>query len=233
MSRSVEKDENFYRLTAFRQRENYISTISHDLKIPVIAQMRALELLSDGSLGTLNPEQKEMIDLTLESCKSVYDMLSAILETYKYENKKIPLIFSVFNAEKMFNNIFYKLKPLLKRKNININLNLKTPEIFGDEKNLEKAFKNIFEYCLYSAVQNSTINVNLNKISDGFEILINCQTHFDENFPDNLKGNFEKIGSNLNLCLAKQIIDSHNGNIVFQNNNKNLLINIKFNTIIP
>lgn len=224
MSRSVEKDENFYKLTAFRQRENYISTISHDLKIPVIAQMRALELLSDGSLGTLNPEQKEMIDLTLESCKSVYDMLGAILATYKYENKKIPLIFSFFSAEKLFNNIFFMLKPLLQHKNININLNLKTYEIFGDEKNLEKAFKNIFEYCLYSAIPNSSITLDTYKNSDGCKILINCQTNFDENFPEDLKGNFGKIGSNLNLCLAKQIIEAHKWFINFKNENNKLLI---------
>lgn len=227
MSGIIEKDKNYYKLTAFKQRENYISTISHDLKIPIIAQMRALELLSDESLGSLNSEQKEMIDLTLESCQSVYDMLNAILTSYKYENRKIPIIFSVINTEKLFSNIFYKLKPILKQKKININFNLETPEIFGDENNLEKAFEIIFEYCLYSAVQNSIITVNTGKISDGFNISINCQTHFNKKYPNNLTENFGKIGSSLNLHLAKQIIESHNGDIFIQNNDENLLINIK------
>ena len=232
MSRSVEKDENFYKLTAFKQRENYISTISHDLKIPVIAQMRALELLSDGSLGKLNPEQKEMIDLTLESCKSVYDMLDAILAAYKYENKKLPLIFSIFNIEKMFNNISYKLKPLLERKNIHINLKLETFEVFGDEKNLEKAIEKLLEYCIYSSVQNSNITVETSKISNDFQMLISCKTLCDKDFSDNLEENFGKIGSNLNLHLAKQIIESHNGNIIFEQNYKNLLIIIKISNKI-
>ncbi|MFQ8625398.1 MAG: hypothetical protein ACLSA2_02410 [Candidatus Gastranaerophilaceae bacterium] len=50
-----------------KQRETYIAVLNHDLKIPTLAQIRALELLSSENLGTLNKRQQELLDLTLDS----------------------------------------------------------------------------------------------------------------------------------------------------------------------
>lgn len=52
-----------------KQRETYIAILNHDLKIPTLAQIRALELLSSENLGTLNKRQQELLDLTLDSCR--------------------------------------------------------------------------------------------------------------------------------------------------------------------
>ncbi len=69
--------------------EIYISTLSHEFQIPVIAQVRALELLVDGQLGEFNNEQKEMLQLTLNSCSYLYVMVKALLSAYKYQRGEI------------------------------------------------------------------------------------------------------------------------------------------------
>ena len=78
------------------QRENFISTINHDLKVPVIAQIRALELLVRENLGGLNNNQKEIINLALDSCRSTYSTLSQILSIYKFENQDMILDIQIF-----------------------------------------------------------------------------------------------------------------------------------------
>ncbi len=76
----------------YKQQATYITDLSHDLKIPTIAQIRALELLLKGEFGVLSYEQEEMIKLILESCKSLYKtelLLFSIcnLENYNFKTK--------------------------------------------------------------------------------------------------------------------------------------------------
>ena len=42
------------------QRETFIASLSHDLKNPTIAQIRAIELLLKGKFGQVLPQQKEL-----------------------------------------------------------------------------------------------------------------------------------------------------------------------------
>lgn len=232
MSRIAEKDTDFYKLTAYKQRESYISTISHDLKIPIIAQMRALELLSNESLGKLNSEQKEMIDLTLESCKSIYEMLGAILTSYKYENREMLLTRETINIEKILNDILFDCKNLIISKEININVEINNFSPFADEEKLKKSFRSIIEYSLNSAQNNSVLKIKTQKFNNNFQFIIafypiyNSINKFKtifENYKNPIE-NLDKIGCNLNLYLAKQIIEAHNGFITFKNIDKKLLI---------
>lgn len=61
------------------QKEIYQSVLRHDIKTPVLAQMRAIELLLRGNFGKLNQKQREMLILTLNSCKHSYKIIRAQL----------------------------------------------------------------------------------------------------------------------------------------------------------
>ena len=40
-------------------KRDFVATLTHDLKTPTTAQMNAMKLLLDGSLGPLNPQSKK------------------------------------------------------------------------------------------------------------------------------------------------------------------------------
>ena len=68
------------------QRETYVATLTHDLKTPTIAQIKALDLLLANTMGELNKDQRDMMVLVKESCTYMHEMLSNLLSTYRYEN---------------------------------------------------------------------------------------------------------------------------------------------------
>ena len=74
-------------IETLKEKETYITILSHDLKIPTIAQIRALELLLNGHFGNLNNEQKEILQLILESCKYLYKVILTLMLTCKLEEK--------------------------------------------------------------------------------------------------------------------------------------------------
>ena len=66
-----------------KEKVTHITILSHDLKIPTLAQIRALELVINGHFGELNKDQKEILELTLESCKFLYKVILTLMLTRK------------------------------------------------------------------------------------------------------------------------------------------------------
>ena len=88
-SHSVNKNDDYEALQ--KQRETFVASLSHDLKNPTIAQIRAIELILKGKFGQILPEQREIMEMLLDSCKYMNAMLCSILTTYRCEKGKIEL----------------------------------------------------------------------------------------------------------------------------------------------
>ena len=73
------------------QRETFVASLSHDLKNPTIAQIRAIELILKGKFGKVQPEQREIMEMLLDSCKYMNAMLGSVLATYRNEKGTIQL----------------------------------------------------------------------------------------------------------------------------------------------
>ena len=200
---------------AYIQREEYISTLNHDLKIPLIAQIRALELLLKENLGSLNIDQKEMLSLTLSSCKSMYKMISSILSSYKYENKDIILDWEIADVFDILNSCLSKSNNLLSNKNINFIIKSQSAKhlINADKIQLKKAFEYVTNYCISNSVSNIECKINsyrnLIRLKFTFENPFNTKDDLTKVFLSRMN----KVGCSLSLYLAKQIINAHNGAI--------------------
>lgn len=77
--------QNIDKEKEIEERKNtFIATLTHDLKTPTIAQIKATELLLDNALGEINDEQRDILTQIKKSCKYMYDLIFTILETYLY-----------------------------------------------------------------------------------------------------------------------------------------------------
>ena len=110
---SIARDINAEK-TAAEQRETYVATLTHDLKTPTIAQIKALDLLLNDHMGPLNGEQRELLTLTKDSCNFMYEMLSTLLSTYKYENGDYVLNYEKCNIISLAEEAINELDAMLK-----------------------------------------------------------------------------------------------------------------------
>lgn len=99
------------------QKENFISTLTHDLKNPTLAQIRALELLINDTFGKLTPDQHEIITHTLNSCKYMLNMILTILHTYKFDAGIVKLNYSKFDVIEVTKKIIAEYLFMAKDKN--------------------------------------------------------------------------------------------------------------------
>ena len=209
--------------TSAEQRETYVATLTHDLKTPTIAQIKALDLLLNDHMGPLNNEQKELLSLTKDSCNFMYEMLSTLLSTYKYENGDYTLNCEKCNIISLVEESINELEAMLKEKNVTIHINTDGSQFSTecDRMQIKRVLTNILGNSISYAYDNTQISVNIKQDENGicFEAK-NESAYINTETMNNLfkkyvshAAKFNKVGVGLGLYLSKQIIDAHYGNI--------------------
>ena len=208
---------------AQNQRETYVATLTHDLKTPTIAQIKALDLLLDETLGPVNKEQLDMLKLIKDSCNYMYNMLSTLLSTYKYENGDFVLNIEENNFNLLVEESCTELDTMLKEKNIKINIssvkNLKP--ISFDKIKIKRVLINLLNNAISYAYDNTVVSVVISKHKDFINVkIINKSPYINPSVLDSLfekyvthASKYNKIGVGLGLYLSKQIIHAHKGTI--------------------
>ena len=88
-------------ITQKEQKDLFWATVVHDLKTPLVAQIRSLELLRKEYWGKINNEQKKILDIIIESSDFMKEMLYSLLETSKIENGFAKLNIEYFNINQL------------------------------------------------------------------------------------------------------------------------------------
>ncbi len=209
-------------------RRGFIETLTHDLKTPILAQIRALELLLENYFGKVSSEQSEIIQLTLDSCKYMYEMVSTLISTYKYDNEEFELNYSKFNLAKIVENNIKQYEKIFRERNIKIIKDIKTtsPFVFADLIRLQKTIQTLILNIINFTYKNSILNVKISDKKDrvcvvfeGYGTYISSEK-FRRMFLQQTYNmeKYNKIGSGIGLYLVKKIIDKHNGTIIAKSN---------------
>lgn len=206
------------------ERETYIATLSHDLKTPTIAQVRALQLLLSGQLGDLNPDQKEMLKLTLDSCNYMYDMVYTLLSTYKFENGDISLTYSSFDLVSMISDSINEISNLAAENSIKIEF---VPQdnvckVCADKIELKRVIINLLSNAINYAYSSTVVYVGLSISNGNVEVRVqNSSAYIEPEVMSNLfrkyvthSEKYNKVGIGLGLYLSKKIIGAHQGKII-------------------
>ena len=212
------------------ERETYIATLSHDLKTPTIAQIRAIELLLSEQMGKLNPEQTEILNLTLDSCKHMYDMIYTLLSTYKFENGEITLNYSSFDINSMILDSISEISNLADENSIKIEFlsSESIAKICADKMEIKRVIINILSNAVNYAYPSTTVYV-ATQITDN-QIEVKVQNSSAYITPENMSKLFRKyvthsekynkVGMGLGLYLSKKIIHAHKGKIIAESSQK-------------
>lgn len=206
------------------RKETFIATLTHDLKTPTIAQIKAVEFLLKQTLGTLNQNQIEFLEQIKNSCQYMYNLIFTILDTYLYDSGQIKIQSEEFNLLKLINESINEVSNLLieNEQYIILSSNLSNNNIFGDKFQLKRVIVNLISNAITYGNHKSNIELILDE--DENNIMLNVKNKSDyisediildlyEKFKRKENIKFHKSGSGLGLYLSKQIILGHNGNI--------------------
>lgn len=218
-----------------RQKEQFIATLRHDLKTPVIAQIRSLELLLRGEYQNMTDEQVELLNLTLDSSKQMYNLVSTILYSYKFDNAEVKLDPQEVNIMEIILECCNTVSKMAAGKEAEIII---TPgenigKIQADKNYLKYAILYMIENSISYAFEKTKIVLNLREENGKISFTIHTTGHYipqeeiDMMFDQYLgqTQTYNKIGFCLKLYYSSQIINAHNGQIIAYSDpsNRNIL----------
>lgn len=206
--------------TIKEERESYLKTLNHDLKVATIAQIRALELLHKIS----NNEQKNFVYDIKNSCKYSLDMIITLLLTYKFKNGEQVLNYTRFNLDEMITECFENTKKLChENNNITFCLNSTNDNtIIADKELLTKLFNILYMTSIINSEDKETISTIIKKQKKHLLITITytgkplSEEEYKRMFSN--KPCYTTVGHGIRMYLCKKIVDFHNGNINVNNN---------------
>lgn len=205
------------------QRESFVASIGHDLKNPTIAQIRGLELLLKGEFGDITQDQRELVEMVLDSCRYMNGMLSSLLETYRNYGGVIKLNFQEFSLPDLVMECVAEMIYVAKDKNVGISIDsrLKNEIVIADRVQIKRVIMNFLSNGIKYAYKNTIL-----KLSIYPERGVAC-FEFENESPyipkDKQKSIFaqyvtyasahKELGIGLGLYTSKRIIEGHNGKI--------------------
>jgi len=207
-----------------RLRDDFIATLTHDLRTPLLAAIQTLKFFLDGSLGEITEQQKVLLSTMLQSNEDLLGLVNALLEVYRFESGKLSLCKTVFNMKDLVTQCYEELEPLSKKKDITFNLHCDVDDellIDADRAEIKRVITNLCGNALNYTNKGGTIDV-YTKAQNGdviFSVADNGNGIPKEDIPHLFKrfsqGTSKKrsTGTGLGLYLSRQIIEAHGGKI--------------------
>lgn len=205
-----------------RLRDDFIATLTHDLRTPLLASIQTLKFFLDGSLGELQEKQKVLLSTMQHSNEDLLGLVNALLEVYKYEAGKLHLCRTNFSFTDLVEQSFKELQTLAKNKQIEFSLfKIEDVTINADRNELRRVITNLcgnaINYTNLGGKVQIEVKVQENDII--FSVSDNGNGIPQEDLPHLFKrfsqGTSKKrsTGTGLGLYLSRQIIEAHQGKI--------------------
>ncbi|MTJ15102.1 hybrid sensor histidine kinase/response regulator [Anabaena sp. UHCC 0187] len=215
-----------------RQREDFVSRLTHDLRTPLVAANRMLSLFLQEVFCPISPKMKEMINVMIRSNDNLLEMVNNLLEVYRFEAGKKSLNCESCNLTTIATEVVSELTPLALEKNLILKLDtheLSQTEnnggiVQGDRLELRRVCNNLIgnaikftdtgsiEIRIFETLcpSNDSHEVILEVQDTGYGIAAEDQGTIFERFR---QGGNKRSGSGLGLHLSQCIVEAHGGRI--------------------
>jgi len=205
-------------------RDDFIATLTHDLRTPLLAAIQTLRFFLDGALGELKDQQKLLLSTMLQSNEDLLGLVNALLEVYRFESGKLGLVKTNFPIKNLLNQCYEEIKSLADAKNLTLEIEYETeedPYVYADRGELKRVIINLCGNAVNYTNKGGIIKLSLKQKEKDviFSVIDNGNGIPKEDIPHLFKrfsqGTSKKrsTGTGLGLYLSRQIIEAHNGKI--------------------
>lgn len=203
-------------------KDNFIASLTHDLRTPLLAQKRASEMLV-AQKESLPSKLARLTEHLLKSNEDLLSMVNLLLETYQYDEGKFKLQLEPMQLQGLISSCFTEVMPLAETKKIDLinHLPQDLPPVSGDAAYLKRVFMNLIGNALENIAPGCHIEITGHHYApfvtaevrdNGPGIHETLLPHLFERYyiGDQTR---QKIGTGLGLYICRVIMEQHQGSI--------------------
>ena len=204
-------------------KQDFVSSLAHDLKVPIIAQDNTYDLFLQGNFGEISKVQKDAIQNLKISNNDLKNLVVDLLDAHKFEDNELKLQIENVDIVKLIKEIIIQNKSILDIRNKEIRFISDVNELYCplDAFLIKRVFNNLISNAVFYGKNSRYIDIEL-KITEK-HILVSVIDYGDGINEEEIKNIFRKyytsakkyanIGAGLGLYIANKIILRHNGKI--------------------
>jgi signal transduction histidine kinase len=199
----------------------FIRNVSHEFRTPLGIIMGFTELLHDGDLGTLQPEQEQALSVVMKRVNQLQKTVERIVILLAVEsNTQIP--FSL-NLADVAAQVVDRQRAWADQAGLDLTISIEpnVPQVSGDPGQLEQAVDSLVENALKFTSRGGSVNVEVYSESDWVCLAVNdTGIGIPEQEQGRIFSGFYQVDSStdrrygglgLGLTLARAVVEAHGG----------------------
>jgi signal transduction histidine kinase len=207
-----------------QQRDDFVATLSHDLKTPILAANRALKLLMDGDYGPVHDSQRVIFETILQSNSAMYQMVITLLDVYKYDSGVKQLNMIPVDIVAAVEKTVTELAALAQHKHMQLSFSADadTIPVSCDLDEIRRVLQNLIDNSLKYSPSGSSIHVKVHQNADSTTVSVTDtgkgisekdKPKLFQRFWQASSGGRYYASTGLGLYLCSKIVESHGGKI--------------------
>ncbi|HEY9785682.1 MAG TPA: GAF domain-containing protein [Candidatus Obscuribacterales bacterium] len=212
------------RVKLSEQRDDFVATLTHDLKNPIIGAIRLLNCMIDGKVGNLSADQTSLLGKLVESNQSMLSLICNLLEVYRYDAGLEKFDFAPVDMKVTIDNIIQEVKDANQFADIRLQSFFPQQEntIIGDAIALRRVITNLLSNALKFTADGGTVIASGSSLGGTYVVEISDtgsgispqeQEQLFKRFSQGRLGRSKESGTGLGLYLSRQIVEKHGGKI--------------------
>lgn len=201
---------------------NFMARLSHELKTPIAAIDMSTNLLKDDRIGTINDEQKDLLNTVNQNTGRMLTMVNELIDMAKIESGNIKLDIKSTAPDDVINYALKAVKTFIDEKKIKIirNVEVDLPNIQLDPLRTGDVLVNYLTNAIRYTKKGGTIDINVTGLVDAVSFSVRDYANGIE--PKELEKVFQKFarskgdktkGTGLGLAISKEFIEAQGGSV--------------------
>lgn len=224
IERNKTRQSELERLHLLELREDFMLTLTHDLKNPLIGANRLIELIVEGAARMSLEHQASLLMQIRGSNENLLAMIHSLYEVYKYEKDLQELHLETTDLLAVVNHYLRSVQHMMEDKRIVTHVvnNAGNAYVLADSLSISRVVQNLIENAIKFSPVAGRVEINLKNVDDHVTINVSDQGPGIEpqdmqklflRFYQGRPGRTYNYGMGLGLYLCRQIVEAHSGKI--------------------
>ncbi len=211
-----------------KAKSEFISVVTHELRLPMTAIKGYNDLLLGGMTGPLTDQQKQFLQVIRRNVNRMQDLVSDLSDINHIESGRMKFEYEPFDIRETVNEVCDNMKEVImsKRQSLTIEALSVSADVYADPKRIGQVLTNLVSNAYKYTPEGGQITVRVQEranfaeiavIDDGIGISEENQAKlFTQFFRAEDQAVREQTGWGLGLSIVKKMVEAQGGEIDFE-----------------
>lgn len=212
-----------------RMKNEFISNVSHELRTPLTAIRGALGMLVSGMLGSVDPQQKPLLDIAHKNSERLVRLINDILDVEKLASGRLDFNLSSQPVLPLVDQALTTNLPYAREYGVSLEMSTSGEadgEVLVDADRFAQIMANLLSNAIKHSPPGGVVTVGLERVGDSIEVSVSDQgPGIPDEFRERIFQRFAQAdassvrrlgGTGLGLAITRSLAEQMHGSVGFE-----------------